>query len=129
MSDDEFPKAIMMHILRAKIALDFHQTEERNFGLEHEYSPTLNRKNEAMAGVDEIDCEPTDNLAVNDHMYLGETRFFKLSNGGPDIDWSIGYDINHKVIFLQNYIRDPITQLMKTKEYLEGYQLSLYGLY
>ena len=61
MSDDEFPKAIMMHILRAKIALDLHQTQERNFELEHEYSPTLNRKNEAMAGVDEIDCKPTDN--------------------------------------------------------------------
>ena len=35
MRDIEFPKAIMMHILRAKIALDFQQIEERNFGLEH----------------------------------------------------------------------------------------------
>ena len=33
-----------MHILRAKIALDFQQTEERNIRLEHEYSPTFNRK-------------------------------------------------------------------------------------
>ena len=78
MSDDEFPKAIMMHMLRTKIALNFHQTEERNFELEHEYSSTLNRKNEAMAGVDEIDCEPTDNLAENDHMDLGEEHFFKV---------------------------------------------------
>ena len=78
MSDDEFPKAIMMHILRAKIALDFHQTEERNFGLEHEYSPTLNCTNSAMAGVNEIDCDPTDNLAVNDHMDLGEDYLFKV---------------------------------------------------
>ena len=28
-----------------------------------------------MAGVDEIDCEPTDNLAQNDHMNLGEEHF------------------------------------------------------
>ena len=100
MSDDEFPKAIMMHILRAKIALDFHQTEERNFGLEHEYSPTLNRTNEAMAGVDEIDCEPTDNLAENDHMDLGEDDFLKLSDGSPGIYWSEGYNINHNNNFL-----------------------------
>ena len=45
MWDKEFPKPIMMNILRAKIALDFHHTEERNFGLEHEHSPTINRKN------------------------------------------------------------------------------------
>ena len=48
MWDKEFPKPIMMHILRAKIALDFHHTEERNFGLEHECSPTINRKNETI---------------------------------------------------------------------------------
>ena len=68
----EFTKVIMMHILHAKIALDFQQTEERNFGLEHEYSPTLNRKNETMAGVDEVDYESNDNLAQNDHMDVGE---------------------------------------------------------
>ena len=44
MWDKEFPKPIMMHILRAKIVLDFHHTEERNFGLEHEHSPTIIRK-------------------------------------------------------------------------------------
>ena len=33
-------------------------------------------KNEAMAGVDEIDCEPNDNLVVNDHMDLGEEYFY-----------------------------------------------------
>ena len=31
-----------------------------------------------MAGVDEIDCKPTDNLAKNDHMDLGEVHFFKV---------------------------------------------------
>ena len=85
----------MMHILRVKISLDFQLTEERNFGIEYEDCPTLNRKNEAIAGVDEIDCEPTDNLAVNNYMDLGEEYFIKLSDGGPDIDRFVGYDINH----------------------------------
>ena len=43
MSDEEFPKATMMKILRTKIALKFHSTDESNFGLDNEYSPTLNR--------------------------------------------------------------------------------------
>ena len=75
MLDEEFSKAIMMHILRAKIALDFHCTEEKIFGLDNEYFPTLNRKNEAMAGVEEIDCEPTNSLVLYDHMDLVETHF------------------------------------------------------
>ena len=78
MWDTKFPKAIMMHILRAKIALDFQQTGERYFGLEHEYSPTLNRKNETMTGIDERDCKPINNLAQNNHMDLGEEYFFKV---------------------------------------------------
>ena len=31
MSDEVFPKAIMMYILRAKIALDFHRIVEKNW--------------------------------------------------------------------------------------------------
>ena len=53
-----------------------------------------------MDGVDEIDCEPTDNLAMNNHMDLGEEHFLKLSDGGPNIDWFVGYDINHNYNFL-----------------------------
>ena len=75
MSDEEFPKATTMKILRAKIALKFYSTEESNFGLINEYSPTLNRKNEAMVGVEEIFCKPIENLTVNDHMDLGEEYF------------------------------------------------------
>ena len=65
-SDETFPKTILMKILRAKITLDFHCTVETNFGLDNEYSPTLNRKNEAMARVEETYCEPVENSAVND---------------------------------------------------------------
>ena len=68
MSDEEFPKALMKPILRAKIGLNFHRTEKRNFGLELEYSSTLNRKNEAMVDVEEIHCETTNNLVVNGYM-------------------------------------------------------------
>ena len=70
MSDEEFPKAVMMKIIRAKITLNFYSTEETNFGLDNAYYPTFNRKNEAMAGVEEIYCEPPDNLVVNDRTDL-----------------------------------------------------------
>ena len=53
-----------------------------------------------MAIVDEIDCKPTDNLSQNDHMDVGEEHLLKLNDGGPDIDWSEGYDINHNYNFL-----------------------------
>ena len=33
MSDEEFPEVTMIKILRAKIDLDFHRTEETNVGL------------------------------------------------------------------------------------------------
>ena len=75
MLDEAFPKAIMMKIIRTKIALNFHSTEETNFGLDNGYSPTFNRN---VAGVEEIYCEPPDNLVVNDHMDLGEEHFFQV---------------------------------------------------
>ena len=53
-----------MQIFRVKIALDFHRTEETNFGLIHKYTPTLNRKNEGITGIEKIDCEPTGDLVV-----------------------------------------------------------------
>ena len=45
MLDEEFLKTITMKGIPAKIALNFHRTEERNFGLDNAYYPTLNRKN------------------------------------------------------------------------------------
>ena len=68
MSDEGFPKETIMKIPRAKFALNFHRTEANNVGLDNEYSPTLNRKNETMAGVEEIYCKPVENLNVNDHI-------------------------------------------------------------
>ena len=74
--DEEFPKVIMMNILSAKIAMQFHCKEETMFGLVDEYVPTLNRNNDDMAGVEEIVCEPTDNLDVKEYMDLGEEHFY-----------------------------------------------------
>ena len=110
MSDEEFPQTTMMTIIRAKIDLKFHSTEESNFGLDNEYSPTLNRKNEAMARVEEIFWEPIENLFVNDHMDLGEENFLKLDDGGSKIDWSLGYTISHKY----NWVKELKLQLKKS---------------
>lgn len=41
-----------------------------NVGLDNECSLTPNRKNEAMASVEEIYYEPTDILVVNDHILI-----------------------------------------------------------
>ena len=70
-------------------------TVQKNNCLENDYSPTLNRKNEDMAGVEEIYYEPSDNLVVTDHMNLGQEHFLKLDDGGSEIYWSLGYDITH----------------------------------
>ena len=86
MSYEEFPKEIMMKILHAMIALDFHRTEEKKIGLDHEYYPTFNCKNKATAGVEEIYYESFEILIVNDHMGLGEEHFFRLDDGNNDID-------------------------------------------
>ena len=59
------------------------------FGLVDEYVPTLNRNNDDMAGVEEIVCEPTDNLVVNDNIDLGKEHFFKLDYGDYKIDYTI----------------------------------------
>ena len=86
MWDKEFPKAIMMHILCSKTTLDFQQREEINTGHEHEYSPTLNRKNETMTGVDEIDCDTNENLAQKNHIDVGEDYVLKLNDESPAIE-------------------------------------------
>ena len=66
-----------------------------------------------MSSVEKILYEPTDNLVVNDRMDLGEEHFFKLDDGGNEIDWSLGYDIDHNYnwvkelkLKINNYIDD-----------------------
>ena len=38
-----------------------------------------------MANVEEIYCEPTENLVVNDHMDLDEEHFLKLDDWGSKL--------------------------------------------
>lgn len=80
MSDKVFPKAIMMKSFCAKIALNFHRTEEPIFWQVYEYYSTLNRKNEVIASVEKIDYKITNNLVVNDHIDLDEEHFLQLDD-------------------------------------------------
>ena len=76
MSDEEFPKAIMIKKYFV-LSLFWTFTVQKNNCLENDYSPTVNRKNEDMAGVEEIYYEPSDNLVVTDYMNLGQEYFLK----------------------------------------------------
>ena len=49
-------------------------------------------------------------------MDVGEEYFLKLNDGGPDIDWSEGYDINRNYNFLAALSLKFKTLLMKTKK-------------
>ena len=55
MYDDDFPKPILMDLLRVKIAIRYVNTEETNFGIVNDHTSTVNRNNEVMAGVEESD--------------------------------------------------------------------------
>ena len=52
--DEDFPKAIFMKVPRANIAIKFHCIEEANFGLIRDYSPTVNRSNDALVDDEEL---------------------------------------------------------------------------
>ena len=53
MYDEDFSKPILMDLLRVKIAMRYVNTEETNFGIVNDHTPTVNRNNELMAGVEE----------------------------------------------------------------------------
>ena len=95
MYDDEFPKSILMELLREKIAMKYFNEETSNFGLVNEYSPTINRKNDVTDCVNECDIEPIANRDVEELIDLGEEQLLQLSDGGDDIDWSINFNNDH----------------------------------
>ena len=43
-----------MKVPRANIVIKFHCIEEANFGLVHNYSPTINRSNDALVDDEEL---------------------------------------------------------------------------
>ena len=51
MYHDDFPKPILMDFLCVKIAMRYINTEEMNFWIVINHTPTGNRNNEVMAGV------------------------------------------------------------------------------
>ena len=53
MYDEDFPKPILMDFFRVKIAMRYINIEETNFGIVNDHTPTENRNNEVMAGVEE----------------------------------------------------------------------------
>ena len=68
MYDQDFPKPILMDLLRVQIAMRYINTEETNFGIVNDHTPTVNRNNEAMAGVEESVREPIDNVNIEECM-------------------------------------------------------------
>ena len=54
-----------------------------------------------MDRVEVIDCEPTDNLVMNDHMDLGE-EYFTVRWLGSWQNWFLGYDIKHNYNWLED---------------------------
>ena len=64
MYDEDFPKPILMDLLRVKIAMRYVNKEETDFGIVNDHTPTVNRNNEVMDGVKESVREPIDNINI-----------------------------------------------------------------
>ena len=94
MYDEDFRKPILMDLLRVKIAMRYVNTEATNFGIVNDHTPTVNRNNEVMAGVEESVREAIDSINIEECMDLGEEVLLKLNDGSVDKDWYIGYNDN-----------------------------------
>ena len=68
MYDEDFPKPILIDLLRVKIAMGYVNTEEKNFGKVNDHTPTVNSNKEVMAGVEEYVREPIDNINIEECM-------------------------------------------------------------
>ena len=62
---------------------------------DNDYTPTENRNNKVMAGVEESVREPIDNINIEQCIDLGEEALLQLNDGGVDKDWSTGYNEEH----------------------------------
>ena len=94
MYDEDFPKPILIDLLRVKIAMRYVNTDETNFGIVNDHTPIINRNSEVMAGVEESVREPIDYINIEESMDLGEDILLQLNDGGIDKDWYIGYNDN-----------------------------------
>ena len=64
MYDEDFPKPILMDLLRVKIAMRYVNIEVTNFGIVNDYTPTVNCNNEVMTCVEESVREPLDYINI-----------------------------------------------------------------
>ena len=64
MYDEDFPKPILIDLLRFKIAMGYVNTEEKNFEIVNDHNPTVNSNNEVMDGVEEYVRKPIDNINI-----------------------------------------------------------------
>ena len=86
MYDEDFPKPILMDLLRVKIVMRYVNTEETNFGIVNDHTSTVNSNNEVMAGVKESVREPIDNINIEQCIDLGKKALLQLNYGGVDKD-------------------------------------------
>ena len=66
MWDEEFPKPIIMDLLRVKIAMRYEKIEETNFGIVNDHTPTSNHNNEIIARAEEALCKPKDEINIEE---------------------------------------------------------------
>ena len=64
MYDEDFPKPVLIDLLCVKIATRYVNIEEMNLGIVNDHTPTVNRNNEVMTGVEEYVREPIDNINI-----------------------------------------------------------------
>ena len=104
-----------MDLLRVKIAMRYVNTEETNFGIVNDHTPTVNRNNETIAGVEESVHEPIDDINIEEYMDLGEEALQQLNDGGVDKDWFTGYndDDNYSWITKMKIMKESIVEFSK----------------
>ena len=67
-------------------------------------TPTMNRNNEVIAGVEESVREPIYNINIEQCMDLGEEALLQLDDSGVDKDWSTEYNEEHDYTCIIEYI-------------------------
>ena len=91
-----------MDLLRVKIAMRYVNTEETNFGIVNDHTPTVNRNNKVIASVKKSFREPIDNISIEECVDLGEEKLLQINDGGVDKDWSTGYNEDHDYCWITN---------------------------
>ena len=116
MNDEEFPKPILMDLLRVEIAMRYVNTEETNFEIVNEHIPIVNLNNEIMAGVEEAIREHIDDNNINACMDLVEEGLLQLNNGGIDNDLYIDFNDDNNYYWItkmQNKMKESIDDCCK----------------